>query len=71
MQNLEAVTAQFERYKASTASELEDLKVLNESLKEKLAKAEQSAEDVRDIGNWERKSRIYMDASRSADQIST
>ena len=51
MQNLEAVTAQFERYKASTASELEDLKVQNESLKEKLAKAEQSAEDVRDIGN--------------------
>lgn len=35
VQNLEAVTAQFERYKASTASELEDLKVPNESLKEK------------------------------------
>ncbi|KAI4540973.1 hypothetical protein MG293_008115 [Ovis ammon polii] len=51
VQNLEAVTAQFERYKASTASELEDLKVPNVSLKEKLAKAEQSAEDVRDIGN--------------------
>ncbi|KAB0359016.1 hypothetical protein FD754_003172, partial [Muntiacus muntjak] len=48
VQNLEDVTAQFESYKASTASELEDLKVQNESLKEKLAKAEQSAEDVRD-----------------------
>ena len=35
-------------YKASSASELEDLKVQNESLKEKLAKAEQSAEDARD-----------------------
>lgn len=48
VQSLEDVTAQFESYKASTASELEDLKVQNESLKEKLAKAEQSAEDVRD-----------------------
>ncbi|MXQ86835.1 hypothetical protein E5288_WYG019366 [Bos mutus] len=48
VQNLEDVTAQFESYKASTASELKDLKVQNESLKEKLAKAEQSAEDVRD-----------------------
>ncbi|OWK11846.1 HMMR, partial [Cervus elaphus hippelaphus] len=48
VQNLEDVTAQFESYKASTASELEDLKVQNESLKEKLAKAEQGAEDARD-----------------------
>ncbi|KAB0374078.1 hypothetical protein FD755_014334 [Muntiacus reevesi] len=38
VQNLEDVIAQFEK----------DLKVQNESLKEKLAKAEQSAEDVRD-----------------------
>lgn len=33
-------------YKALTASEIEDLKQENSSLKEKVAKAEKSAEDV-------------------------
>lgn len=45
-QNLGGVTAQFESYKALTASEIEDLKQENSSLKEKVAKAEKSAEDV-------------------------
>ncbi|XP_037654972.1 hyaluronan mediated motility receptor isoform X2 [Choloepus didactylus] len=46
VQNLGDVTAQFERYKALTTSEIEDLKLENSSLREKLAKAEKSAEDV-------------------------
>ncbi|XP_057585610.1 hyaluronan mediated motility receptor isoform X2 [Hippopotamus amphibius kiboko] len=46
VQNLGDVTAQFESYKASTASEIEDLKVENASLQEKVAKAEKNAEDV-------------------------
>uniref|UniRef100_G1NW55 Hyaluronan mediated motility receptor n=1 Tax=Myotis lucifugus TaxID=59463 RepID=G1NW55_MYOLU len=45
-QNLGNVTAQFESYKALTASEIEDLKLENSSLKEKVAKAEKSAQDV-------------------------
>ncbi|XP_054572729.1 hyaluronan mediated motility receptor [Eptesicus fuscus] len=45
-QNLGGVTAQFESYKALTASEIEDLKLENSSLKKKVAKAEKSAEDV-------------------------
>ncbi|XP_045676739.1 hyaluronan mediated motility receptor [Phyllostomus hastatus] len=46
VQGLGDVTAQFESYKALTASEIEDLKQENSSLKEKVAKAEKSAEDV-------------------------
>ncbi|XP_045407178.1 hyaluronan mediated motility receptor [Lemur catta] len=46
VQNLGDVTAQFESYKALTASEIEDLKLENSSLLEKVAKAEKSAEDV-------------------------
>nr|XP_030697098.1 hyaluronan mediated motility receptor isoform X3 [Globicephala melas] len=46
VQSLRDVTAQFESYKASAASEIEDLKVENMSLHEKVAKAEKSAEDV-------------------------
>ncbi|KAM5301765.1 hyaluronan mediated motility receptor [Glossophaga mutica] len=46
VQNLGEVTAQFESYKALTASEIEELKRENSSLKEKVAKAEKSAEDV-------------------------
>ncbi|XP_053521896.1 hyaluronan mediated motility receptor isoform X2 [Artibeus jamaicensis] len=45
-QSLGDVTAQFESYKALTASEIEDLKRENSSLKEKVATAEKSAEDV-------------------------
>ncbi|KAM7143522.1 hyaluronan mediated motility receptor [Molossus nigricans] len=44
--NLGDVTAQFESYKASTASEIEDLKLANSSLKEEVAKAKKSADDV-------------------------
>ncbi|XP_008537211.1 hyaluronan mediated motility receptor isoform X1 [Equus przewalskii] len=46
MQNLGDVTAQFESYKALTASEIEDLKLENSSLQEKVTKAEKSTEDV-------------------------
>ncbi|XP_069340335.1 hyaluronan mediated motility receptor isoform X2 [Eulemur rufifrons] len=46
VQNLGDVTAQFESYKALTAGEIEDLKLENSSLLEKVAKAEKSAEDV-------------------------
>ncbi|XP_076993699.1 hyaluronan mediated motility receptor [Tamandua tetradactyla] len=46
VQNLGDVTAQFERYKALTISEIEDLKLENSSLQEKLAKAEKSSEDA-------------------------
>ncbi|KAF6280787.1 hyaluronan mediated motility receptor [Rhinolophus ferrumequinum] len=46
VQNLGDVTAQFESYKALTASEIEDLKRENFTLKEKVAKAEKSIEDV-------------------------
>ncbi|XP_022349030.1 hyaluronan mediated motility receptor isoform X2 [Enhydra lutris kenyoni] len=46
VQNLGDVTAQFESYKALTASEIEDLKLENSSLQEKVAKAEKSAEDI-------------------------
>ncbi|XP_008571348.1 PREDICTED: hyaluronan mediated motility receptor isoform X3 [Galeopterus variegatus] len=45
-QNLGDVTAQFESYKALTASEIEVLKLENSSLQEKVAKAEKCAEDV-------------------------
>ncbi|XP_016069495.1 PREDICTED: hyaluronan mediated motility receptor isoform X1 [Miniopterus natalensis] len=45
-QNLGDVTAQFESYKALTASEIEDLKLENSSLQERVAKAEKRAEDV-------------------------
>lgn len=46
VQNLGDVTAQFESYKALTASEIEDLKRENLTLKEEVAKAEKSIEDV-------------------------
>ncbi|XP_016022561.2 hyaluronan mediated motility receptor [Rousettus aegyptiacus] len=46
LQNLGEVTAQFESYKALSASEIEDLKLENSSLKEKVAEAEKSTEDV-------------------------
>ncbi|XP_004428757.2 PREDICTED: hyaluronan mediated motility receptor [Ceratotherium simum simum] len=46
VQNLGHVTAQFESYKALTVSEIEDLKLENSSLQEKVAKAEKSTEDV-------------------------
>ncbi|XP_045648013.1 hyaluronan mediated motility receptor isoform X1 [Ursus americanus] len=46
VQNLGEVTAQFESYKALTASEIEDLKLENSSLQEKVANAEKSAEDI-------------------------
>nr|XP_019595652.1 PREDICTED: hyaluronan mediated motility receptor isoform X1 [Rhinolophus sinicus] len=46
VQNLGDVTAQFESYKALTASEIEDLKRENLTLQEKVAKAEKSIEDV-------------------------
>ncbi|KAM4826677.1 hyaluronan mediated motility receptor isoform 2-T2 [Thomomys bottae] len=46
LQNLEDVTAQFESYKAAIVSEIEDLKLENASLQEKLAKAEKHAQDV-------------------------
>lgn len=45
-QNLGDVTARFESYKAITANEIEDLKLENSSLQEKVANAEKSAEDV-------------------------
>ncbi|KAF3827683.1 hypothetical protein GH733_000918 [Mirounga leonina] len=46
VQNLGDVTAQFESYKALTASEIEDLKLENSSLQEKVAEGEKSAEDI-------------------------
>ncbi|XP_008982845.3 hyaluronan mediated motility receptor isoform X1 [Callithrix jacchus] len=46
VQSLEDVTAQFESYKALTASEIEDLKLQNSSLQEKLAKAGKNADDI-------------------------
>uniref|UniRef100_A0ABI7WVZ6 Hyaluronan-mediated motility receptor C-terminal domain-containing protein n=1 Tax=Felis catus TaxID=9685 RepID=A0ABI7WVZ6_FELCA len=46
VQNLGDVTAQFESYKALTANEIEDLKLKNSALQEKVASAEKSAEDV-------------------------
>ncbi|KAM4869257.1 hyaluronan mediated motility receptor isoform X1 [Urocitellus parryii] len=46
VQNLGDVTAQFESYKALIISELEDLRLENSSLQEKVAKAEKRAEDV-------------------------
>uniref|UniRef100_A0A8C5XC19 Hyaluronan mediated motility receptor n=1 Tax=Microcebus murinus TaxID=30608 RepID=A0A8C5XC19_MICMU len=46
VENLGDVTAQFESYKALAASEIEDLKLENARLLEKVAKAEKSAEDV-------------------------
>ncbi|XP_039733261.1 hyaluronan mediated motility receptor isoform X1 [Pteropus medius] len=46
VQNLGEVTAQFESYKALSASEIEDLKLENTSLKEKVTEAEKSAEDI-------------------------
>ncbi|XP_055141317.1 hyaluronan mediated motility receptor isoform X1 [Symphalangus syndactylus] len=46
VQRLEDVTAQFESYKALTAREIEDLKLENSSLQEKVAKAGKNAEDV-------------------------
>ncbi|KAL4684060.1 hypothetical protein H8959_021754 [Pygathrix nigripes] len=46
VQSLEDVTAQFESYKALTASEIEDLKLENSSLQETVAKAGKNAEDV-------------------------
>ncbi|KAF5913218.1 hypothetical protein HPG69_016834 [Diceros bicornis minor] len=46
VQNLSHVTAQFESYKALTVSEIEDLKLENSSLQEKVANAEKSTEDV-------------------------
>lgn len=46
MQNLEDVTAQFESYKRLIASEIEDLKLENSALHEKVAQAEKSAKDV-------------------------
>ncbi|XP_047412410.1 hyaluronan mediated motility receptor isoform X4 [Sciurus carolinensis] len=46
VQNLEDVTAQFESYKALIISELEDLRLENSSLQEKVAKAEKRAKDV-------------------------
>ncbi|KAM8764577.1 hyaluronan mediated motility receptor [Rhynchonycteris naso] len=45
LRHLGDVTAQFESYKASTASEIDGLKLENTSLKEKVAKAEKNAED--------------------------
>uniref|UniRef100_A0A2K5DLA3 Hyaluronan-mediated motility receptor C-terminal domain-containing protein n=1 Tax=Aotus nancymaae TaxID=37293 RepID=A0A2K5DLA3_AOTNA len=46
VQSLEDVTAQFESYKVLTASEIEDLKLQNSSLQEKMAKAGKNAEDI-------------------------
>uniref|UniRef100_A0A2K5QPU2 Hyaluronan-mediated motility receptor C-terminal domain-containing protein n=1 Tax=Cebus imitator TaxID=2715852 RepID=A0A2K5QPU2_CEBIM len=46
VQSLEDVTAQFESYKALTASEIEDLKLQNSSLQEKMAKDGKNAEDI-------------------------
>ncbi|XP_025779527.1 hyaluronan mediated motility receptor isoform X1 [Puma concolor] len=46
VQNLGDVTAQFESYKALTANEIEDLKLKNSALQEKVASAEKSAEDI-------------------------
>uniref|UniRef100_G1TR78 Hyaluronan mediated motility receptor n=1 Tax=Oryctolagus cuniculus TaxID=9986 RepID=G1TR78_RABIT len=46
VQNLEDVTAQFESYKRLIASEIEDLKLENSALHEKVAQAEKSAKDV-------------------------
>lgn len=46
VQNLEDVTAQFESYKRLIASEVEDLKLENSALQEKVAQAEKSAKDV-------------------------
>ncbi|XP_048189927.1 hyaluronan mediated motility receptor isoform X3 [Perognathus longimembris pacificus] len=46
LQNLEDVTAEFKSYKAAIASEMEDLKLENASLQEKLAMAEKHLQDV-------------------------
>uniref|UniRef100_A0A2K6TQV7 Hyaluronan-mediated motility receptor C-terminal domain-containing protein n=1 Tax=Saimiri boliviensis boliviensis TaxID=39432 RepID=A0A2K6TQV7_SAIBB len=46
VQSLEDVTAEFESYKALTASEIEDLKLQNSSLQEKMAKAGKNADDI-------------------------
>ncbi|KAM9694648.1 hyaluronan mediated motility receptor isoform 2-T2 [Trichechus inunguis] len=46
VQNLGDVTAQLESYKTLTTSEIEDLKLENSSLQEKVAKAEKCTEDV-------------------------
>ncbi|XP_032108600.1 hyaluronan mediated motility receptor [Sapajus apella] len=46
VQSLEDVTAQFESYKVLTASEIEDLKLQNSSLQEKMAKAGKNADDI-------------------------
>ncbi|XP_029798761.1 hyaluronan mediated motility receptor isoform X2 [Suricata suricatta] len=46
VQNLGDLTAQFESYKAVTASEIQDLKLENSALQERAASAEKSAEDV-------------------------
>ncbi|XP_054546793.1 hyaluronan mediated motility receptor isoform X4 [Talpa occidentalis] len=46
MQDLGDITAQFESYKTLTASEIEDLKLENSSLEEKVAKATRNAEDL-------------------------
>ncbi|XP_004468612.1 hyaluronan mediated motility receptor [Dasypus novemcinctus] len=45
VQKLGDITAEFERYKALTTSEIEDLKLENSSLQEKVAKVEKRAED--------------------------
>ncbi|XP_040840564.1 hyaluronan mediated motility receptor [Ochotona curzoniae] len=46
VQDLEDVTAQFESYKRSVAKEVEDLKLENSVLQEKVSKAEKSAKDL-------------------------
>ncbi|XP_051024378.1 hyaluronan mediated motility receptor [Acomys russatus] len=46
VQNLRDITAQLESYKASTLKEIEDLKLENLTLQEKVAVAEKSVEDV-------------------------
>ncbi|XP_004836482.1 hyaluronan mediated motility receptor isoform X4 [Heterocephalus glaber] len=46
VQNLGDVTAKFESYKALITSEIDDLKLENASLQEKVAKAEKNTEDV-------------------------
>ncbi|XP_066129305.1 hyaluronan mediated motility receptor [Saccopteryx bilineata] len=46
VRHLGDVTAQFESYKASTASQINDLKLENASLKEKVAEAEENTERV-------------------------
>ncbi|XP_060053049.1 hyaluronan mediated motility receptor isoform X2 [Erinaceus europaeus] len=46
LQSLRETTAQLESYKASTTTELEDLKLENSSLEQEVAAARQSAEDM-------------------------